>query len=225
MSDQVEAAGADETDTAPKVRTARVDRKRAAQRDRILRAAIAEFGSRGYERTTMQDIADALDMTGAALYYYYKAKDELLFASLDNILTNLIEAIEKAVSDAGSEVVARLKALIAAHVRFELDDPTVGPLVNAHLYGPRYLVAALPAEQQARLRHHQRRIYERYRSLIDEGVDAGCFDAPDPVLATFDLLALAQYPVVWFRPDGHLSAEEICRRQADVAAKMLLREG
>lgn len=225
MSDPDEVGDAKTADAEPKVRTARVDRKRAAQRDRILRAAIGEFATRGYERTTMQDIADALDMTGAALYYYYKAKDELLFASLDDILTNLIETIEKASAEAGPDVVARLRALVAAHVRFELHDPTVGPLVNAHLYGPRYLVSALPTEQQARLRHHQRRIYELYRGLIEEGVAAGRFDTPDPILAAFDLLALAQYPVVWFRPDGRLSLETICRRQADLATKMLLAEG
>lgn len=211
------------TKAAAKTPTARTGRKRAMQRGRILHAAIREFAARGYERTTMQDIANALDMTGASVYYYFKTKDELLFAALNSVLLDLIEALNLALQNAKRGAKSRLRAMIEAHIAFELNDPTLGPLVNAHLYGPRYLVETLTALQRAKLRRHQRTIYELYRGVVQDGIDSGAFAVVDPALATFDLLAIAQYPVVWFRPGGRLTIDMVRQRQSDIAVGLLSR--
>lgn len=200
----------------------RVGRKRAVQRDRILRAAIGEFAARGYERATMQDIATTLDMTSAALYYYFKTKDDLLFAALDSVLVDLVEALVLAVEAAVSTPQTQLRALVAAHVTFELEDPTVGPLVNTHLYGPRYLVDMLSPAQQAKLKHHQRDIYNLYRSVLQQGMAQGVFSVNDLTLVIFDLLAIAQYPVVWFRPGRTLTINEVAERQAELSLRLLI---
>jgi AcrR family transcriptional regulator len=204
-----------------------VQRKREARREAILRAAIREFARNGYERTTMQDIAAALDMTSASLYYYYSSKDGLLFAALDSTLGRLIKALELAVRETPDDrtpgdPAAALKRLVFAHVTFELEDPTAGPLVNTHLYGPRYLVDMLDGAAQAELRQKQRAIYRLYRTCVDRlpGIAAS-----DAALLTFDLLALAQYPVVWFRPGGMLGVEDVAARQADLAGRLLARDG
>ena len=195
-----------------------VQRKREARRGSILRAAIGEFARRGYERTTMQDIAAALDMTSASLYYYFKAKDEVLFAALDTVLGELILALDAALAAADGDPADSVRRLIAAHVTFELEDPTVGPFVNTHLYGPPYLVEMIDAAGQAELRAKQRAIYQRYRRCVDQWPDA---PRAERAMMTFDLLALAQYPVVWFRADGGLTVSQVAMRQADLAVRLL----
>lgn len=199
-----------------------VAKKRAAQRLRIMRAAIGEFAAKGYERTTMQDIANALEATSASLYYYFGSKEELLFVALDTVLSDLLAALNAAVERAGAAPLVALRNLIAAHVTFELTDPTVGPLVNAHLYGPRYLVDMLNPEQQASLRRQQRAIYEVYRDVVRKGVAARLFRAQDTTLAVFDLLAIVQYPAVWFRAGGPLDIPAVAERQADIALRIVV---
>ncbi|KAF0232104.1 MAG: transcriptional [Beijerinckiaceae bacterium] len=198
-----------------------VKKKRAAQRLRIMRAAIGEFAAKGYERTTMQDIANALEATSASLYYYFGSKEELLFVALDTVLSDLLAALSAAVERAGAAPLTAMRNLITAHVTFELADPTVGPLVNAHLYGPRYLVDMLSVGQQASLRRQQRAIYEVYRDVVRKGVATGLFRAQDVTLAVFDLLAIVQYPAVWFRSGGPLDIPAVAERQADIALRIV----
>ena len=55
------------------------DRQFALKRQAVIRAAGLDFCKRGYHNTSMTDIASNLGLTKAALYYYVKNKDEVLF--------------------------------------------------------------------------------------------------------------------------------------------------
>ncbi|MCW2525876.1 MAG: TetR family transcriptional regulator [Pseudonocardiales bacterium] len=52
-------------------------------REHILRVALEQFAEQGYDGTSLQQIADRLGVTKAALYYHFKSKDDLLLAVLD----------------------------------------------------------------------------------------------------------------------------------------------
>ena len=64
---------------------------RAAEstRERILENALALFTERGLDGTTLQQIADRVGVTKAALYYYYRAKDDLVAAIIEPALEDL----------------------------------------------------------------------------------------------------------------------------------------
>ncbi|HEX2138711.1 MAG TPA: helix-turn-helix domain-containing protein, partial [Woeseiaceae bacterium] len=49
------------------------------QRHRVLKAAAACFNHKGYSGTSLKDVADHLGLTDAALYYYVKNKEELVY--------------------------------------------------------------------------------------------------------------------------------------------------
>ena len=51
----------------------------ALQKDRMLRAAAECFNEKGYSGTSLKDVADKLDLTDAALYYYVRNKEELVY--------------------------------------------------------------------------------------------------------------------------------------------------
>jgi AcrR family transcriptional regulator len=201
--------------------SAHVSRKRAMARDRIVDAAIREFATRGYERTTMSDVAAALNMTSAALYYYFSAKDELLFAALDTVLSTLLARLVDAGAAQRLDPAARLKAIVVAQVTYELEVSEAAPLVNAHLYGPRYLVDALDPDKRRILRKRQRAIVDVYSEAIEAGQRSGTFQMGDCDALALDILALAQYPAVWYRPGKGLSVSEIAERQAASALKLM----
>lgn len=60
--------------------TERRERERQEMRDLILDATLELFKERGYEQTTMRGIAEKIEYSAAAIYPYFKEKDELFFA-------------------------------------------------------------------------------------------------------------------------------------------------
>jgi AcrR family transcriptional regulator len=63
-------------------------------RARILDAALDVFSEHGFEGSSLQQIADRLDLTKAALYYYFRSKDELLEALVEPAITGLNEILD-----------------------------------------------------------------------------------------------------------------------------------
>ena len=107
-------------------------------RERILAVALELFGARGYEGTSIRDIADRMGMTKAAVYYHFPAKESLLAELLGPATTRiagvlaahgpatdpprrraLVEALVDVVGDVGPQVVVLLS------------DPAVGPHLPA----------------------------------------------------------------------------------------------
>lgn len=197
----------------------RMAAKRAALRGRIIDAALAAFAARGFEATTMVDVAHQLQMTGPALYHYFGTKDELLFACIEQLLDGLYAELSAAAAgdDPPRE---RLARVVRAQVTAELKNGSSAPLVNAHLYGPQYLTDMLHPAQRESLRQRQRALVQVYRELIDAGVKAGEFHVDSNAVTAFNVLAVVQYSGVWYRPrKGRRMADLI---DAQVAAALQL---
>jgi AcrR family transcriptional regulator len=67
----------------------------AATRRRILDVSLDLFLDQGYDRTSLREIAERLGFSKAALYYHYKAKDDILVALTDAMLDELDELVER----------------------------------------------------------------------------------------------------------------------------------
>src|SRR5260370_426504 len=63
-------------------------------RTRILDAALDVFSEHGFDGSSLQQIADRLDLTKAALYYHFHSKDELLEALVEPAITGLDEILD-----------------------------------------------------------------------------------------------------------------------------------
>lgn len=197
----------------------RMAAKRLSQRARIIDAALAAFVARGFEATTMVDVAQCLQMTGPALYHYFGTKDELLFACIEQRLDSLHAELSAAAARPGT-VIERMARVVRAQVAAELKTGSAAPLVNAHLYGPQFLTDMLQTAQQECLRLRQRALVQIYRTLIDEGTRSGDFKVGNGAVAAFNVLAVVQYAGVWYRPrKGHRKSDVI---EAQVTAALQL---
>jgi AcrR family transcriptional regulator len=91
-------------------------------RARIQEVALALFATRGYALTSLQEIATELDVTKAALYFYFPAKAQLLTSLADPLLDG-VHTLLNAYTDgplttsARQEVVCALTDLLLAHRR------------------------------------------------------------------------------------------------------------
>jgi AcrR family transcriptional regulator len=101
------------TDSRPRTRDTRAE---------ILDVSAELFAERGYDATSLREIAERLGITKAALYYHFRSKDEILRALVEPIghaLTDLVERLEAArnISE-WSEVLSWMVGLIFDHIAF-----------------------------------------------------------------------------------------------------------
>ena len=200
--------------------TERITVKRAALRLRIIDVALKAFAAQGFENTKTADIADQLQMTGPALYHYFATKDELLFACLNQMMDQLLASATSASTGAAGPR-ERLASVVRTQVAIELKYGSTAPLINAHLYGPKYLTQMVEEGNQALLQQKQRALVYIYRNLIAEGIDAGDFVPGDIKIAAFNVLAIIQYSGVWYRPKKGRKSLDVIEAQVGAVMNML----
>ena len=172
----------------------------------ILKSAAAAFRRLGYYGATVEQIANALHMKKGNLYYYFRNKEEILFAchqySLDRLLT-VLDAVEQS----GASPEEKLRRLIVSFVHTILDE----------LHGTA-LVLELEALSPAHLRTvivRRDRFDHGMRQVLDEGVRTGAFARGDAKLLSFAILGAVNWIPRWYDPDGAASSQEIADRFAD----------
>jgi AcrR family transcriptional regulator len=68
--------------------------RRGNTRQRIQDVALELFAEQGYEKTSLREIAESLDVTKAALYYHFKTKEEILVSIFDDLTQPILDLIE-----------------------------------------------------------------------------------------------------------------------------------
>ena len=133
-------------------------------RDRILDAALASFGGRGYEATSLDQLAAALGVTKQTILHHFGSKERLLDAVLDRSATELADALEAALAKAGPGF-ERVEALVRAVFRLAARRPELlGLLREVSRLGP-------PATD--RLMGALDPLVERARAFLEAEMDAG----------------------------------------------------
>ena len=184
-------------------------RRRDARRDAILRAAGRIFRARGFADSGMRDIAEAADLSPANLYHYFRGKDEILFYCQDRAVDRMLGAVAEARRTTASHE-ARLRQVLATHVRTLLDEID-GASAHVHL-------DVLAAPLRARIVAKRDRYERAVRRLVEDGVKAGAFAAPDPALVTRAMLGAVNWTVTWFRHEGPQATDKLA---ASIAAYLV----
>ncbi len=177
-------------------------------KEEILEAAAQIIREKGFHATSMQDIAQAVDLKKASLYHHVSNKQEILVDLLDKALDILIEEMEEVVAKPLSPV-EKLRLAMRSYL-----NTTTGNLDLASVL----LLEHRSLEPKFKKRHIPRR--DRYetlwREIIEEGVEHGVFSCDNPRLVVKVVLGVANWPVMWYRPEGSLSATEIADQSADL---------
>ncbi|HZE38816.1 MAG TPA: TetR/AcrR family transcriptional regulator [Stackebrandtia sp.] len=152
----------------------RRDRKKRLTRHRIVMTAIRLFEERGYEETTVAQIAAASDVDPKTFFNYFGSKDEVLFVGSEADFDVLLNAIaERRPQESPGEVLRRAVRAYATHRR-----PQVPPKEPAELSAVARLVHASPA-LQAKGAHVALRLQRR----IAEALSREFGDRLDPITA------------------------------------------
>lgn len=142
-----------------------------------------------------------MDVTKAALYYYVKDKEDLLFRIHRHTLELALASVEAIVQGAQSPA-DKVRALIDNQVRLITSRPelfTVYFNEKAHL----------SAEHAEAVTNLERQIVQRMTVVLRDGMVAGVFQDMDPTVAAFAVLGASSWVYRWYRPGGRLSVDEV----------------
>lgn len=188
------------------LKTGRRSEISAATRIGILKSASAAFRRLGYHGATVEQIAAALQMNKGNLYYYFRSKEEILFACHEYSHDRLQELLDETCRGTAPPD-AKLRRLIHAAVHVILDE----------LHGTALLVdleALTPAHRRAVIVRRDKFDYGM-RLIIEDGIATGVFKPGDPKLIGFAMLGAINWIARWFNPAGPSTSQEIATRFAD----------
>ena len=187
----------------------------ADRRIEILKSAAAAFRRRGYHGASVDEIASALEMTKGNLYYYFRNKEEILYACHDYSLDVLL-ALMLDVQAGGSRPDDKLRRLILAFVHLMLDE-LQGTALTLDLQ-------ALSPPLQRRIIAKRDRFDRGLREIVQQGIDSGLFRAGDPKMIGFAIMGAVNWITKWFDPAGPMTSEQIGQRFADYLVGGLLKQ-
>ena len=175
----------------------------------IYLTAAQMFFEKGFESTSVSDIADALKITKAGLYYYFESKQELLF----RIVTLGLDSVQDKVLDPAhfiDDPEERLKFILLNHARLAAEGNHAVIIIS-------HEINALTFEQQANVQKRRRDYFDFVRNTLVELQRQGRLLDLDITTATFTLFGMILWLPRWYRASGKLPVDKVCRDVCDMA--------
>jgi len=177
------------------------------QKDRMLKAAAHCFNQKGYRGTSLKDVSMMLGLTDAALYYYVRNKEELVYLCYLRAADVGREALQRAVSD-GSNGLDKVVRYLTNHVRYMVGER-----------GPIAIMSEIPSLKPA----HRDEILAisrdhsaAFEALIEEGIADGSI-APCNVRMTGNaIMGSINWIPKWYHGD-----EAVARQLVEEFPKIL----
>lgn len=186
-----------------------------ARRNEICLTAAHAFVDRGFDATSVNDIAAALGITKAGLYHYISSKESLLF----DIITLGLDSIDEEVIEPTRHVIdpeARLLDLVLRHALLATcNDGVITLLIDE--------VHALPESQRKKINLRRRKYFEYVREALRELDARGRLADIDPTVAAFSVIGAIMWLPQWFRARGRLSSDEVAEEMVHFIAAGVLR--
>jgi TetR/AcrR family transcriptional regulator, cholesterol catabolism regulator len=188
--------------------------KGAWRRSAIIDAAISLFAKLGYEGTAIREIADLANMNKGNLYYYFPAKDDLLFEIVDDLHNEFNRQFQQwALS--GTTPEERLSSVLYGHAVLVCKTCQQTRITYENF---RFL-----SEARRMLVIEKRDLYEQGMTrIIAEYQAANCPDTDaDRGLQTRAVLGMLNWIYEWYSPAGRTTPDEVATRIADMAMRSL----
>ena len=148
----------------------RKEREKEQRRDEIVRAATKVFFERGLQSATMDEIAEVAELSKGTIYLYYKSKEDLYLAVMNNGSTILFEMFDNAVAKA-STTIERIRILADTYQEFFRQHRNYFRMF--HFLQNQQLHKQVSPEMREIAQLHQQRIWDLAVGVLRRGVEEG----------------------------------------------------
>jgi AcrR family transcriptional regulator len=168
----------------------------------VLEAAARVFHEKGYESTSIQDIAEAVGILKGSLYYYIRSKEDLLYEILQGVHEDALANIRR-LDDVEGDALEKIRAFVTLHLTFNAENLTK---MGVFFHDFRSL-----GPERRQLIVEARDLYDALlRDLIRQGQKEQivCPEL-DPKLAALGVMGMLNWIYQWYIPRGDRSVEQI----------------
>jgi AcrR family transcriptional regulator len=169
-----------------------------SQRDKILKAAATCFNEKGYSGTSLKDVSRHLGLTDAALYYYVKNKEELVYQCYLRAAELGHQAMERAVAE-GETGLAQARLYIRYHI---------GIMVGEE--GPLAIMSEIPSLK----RNHRNEILDvsrrhsaGFEEILNRGIEDGSIAPCDVRMTGNAIMGSINWIPKWFHGKAGMATE------------------
>jgi len=171
-----------------------------AKRRLILKQAALLFANRGFHETTIDQIAEALNVTKPTIYYYIESKEDLLYQVAYTALADLNEALSRD-QDAKLPAIDRLGQFFRMYGRLILSEFGVClALVSDRSLNP---------QSRRKLRSLKKQFEITVQEILEEGRRDGTICVDDPKMFTFAIFGAFNWAPQWFSNTGPSTTDEV----------------
>jgi AcrR family transcriptional regulator len=181
----------------------------------VLRRAIDLFNRKGYDGTSMGDLAKELGFTKSAIYHHVPSKSHLLEQALDEALDRLSQTIDAARADTGAPAYDRLRTAVRGSVQILVEHlPAVTLLLRVRGN----------SEVEVEALRRRRELDDKLAGLVVAAVEEGALRDDIPAdLASRLLFGMVNSLVEWVRPEGRYQPDDIADAITSLAFEGLRR--
>jgi len=169
-----------------------------------LKAAAALFASKGYERTSIRDVARVSGMSVAGLYYYVHSKEELLYHICERSFSTILETLDRELAQT-TDPRERVRVLIRNHLSHFISDMNEIKVITREL-------AALEGVHAAKITTLRRRYYATCRTVLDGFGPRSVASR----LAAMSLFGMINWIHMWYRPEVDGNAGDLAEGMARI---------
>jgi AcrR family transcriptional regulator len=182
-------------------------------KDELIEVAGKLFHQKGYSKTSVQDIVDAVGVTKGSFYYYFQGKEELLFLIHDEYINRILQVARAVESDPGLSSSEKLKAIV-----FDIVSSIgKGFAPNAKVFFQE--IKHLKPEHMKVTKTNRREYQNLVTNIVYNGIQSGEFRQDlDPEMVALGLFGMCNWTYQWIKPGGQKSITEI----AETFATLLL---
>ena len=188
------------------------DELHEAKRVALLREAASAFTRKGFHAASLDDIAQKLGVTKAALYHYFPSKHALLKECFARAFEVGFEGLAKA-EQAGGNAREKLNNTLRFYLKEMIDELSCCVVLTEE--------NALLPDDYAELLQQRDRFEIALRELVREGQADGSIVPCDPKLAVFTILGAVHWVSKWFNQSGAWSADQVSTALTDLLDRMV----
>jgi TetR/AcrR family transcriptional regulator, cholesterol catabolism regulator len=171
-------------------------------RNRVFEIAAEVFHKKGYDNTSMSDVATAAGLTKAGLYHHIDSKEHLLYTVLDYGLDLTGSCVVKPLEEI-ADPLERLKTMIDLHLRLVLEER------NLEVTGLLHECKTLSSSDRNRINRRKKEYVRMTTKLIAEVTEKYNVTGVNPKLAAFALLGMLNWTYQWYKRAGSIRRDEI----------------
>jgi TetR/AcrR family transcriptional regulator, cholesterol catabolism regulator len=178
-----------------------------SRKEQIILTAAQLFKQKGYEASSMRDIALLLNIEAASLYHHIKSKEEILELICFSMAQKFLSAIAE-VNDIYFNAEEKLRKAILHHVEIITED------INKSAVFLREW-RSLPENSLKEFMLLRNQYESEFTHIIENGMQEDIFENVDKKFAVLSILSSVNWINEWYQADGKMNAEEIAKKISD----------